>query len=85
MKKYIKPILLGILAIFLLTQFIRPAKNLSNDRANDVSQKYAVPDSVQAILNVACNDCHSNATIYPWYAEVQPGAAWVAKHVGEGE
>jgi hypothetical protein len=84
-KKYLKPILLGLLAIFLLSQFIRPAKNQSNERTNDVSQKYPVPDSVQAILKVACNDCHSNATVYPWYAEVQPVAWWLADHVEDGK
>ena len=85
MKKYIKPVLLGLLAIFLLSQLIRPAKNQSNDQANDVSKKSPVPDSVQAILKVACNDCHSNATVYPWYAEVQPVAWWLANHVEEGK
>jgi hypothetical protein len=85
MKKYFKPILLGLLAIFLLAQFIRPAKNLSNDLANDISKKYPIPDSVQAILKIACNDCHSNYTVYPWYAEVQPVASWLANHVEEGK
>lgn len=85
MKKYIKPVLLGLLAVFLLSQFIRPAKNLSNERTNDISLKYPVPDSVQAILKVACNDCHSNATVYPWYAGVQPVASWLANHVEEGK
>lgn len=85
MKKYIKPTLLGLLAIFLLAQFIRPAKNLSNDLTHDIAQKYPVPDSVQAILKVACNDCHTNYTVYPWYAEVQPVAVWLANHVNEGK
>lgn len=85
MKKYVKPILLALLAIFLLAQFIRPGKNLSNESARDIATKYPVPDSVQAILKVACNDCHTNYTVYPWYAEVQPVAAWLANHVDEGK
>lgn len=85
MKKYIKPILLGLAAILLLAQFIRPAKNQSNVLTNNISKKYPVPDSVQAILQVACNDCHSNNTVYPWYAEVQPVASWLAQHVEEGK
>jgi len=32
----------------------------------------------------ACYDCHSNTTRYPWYAEVQPAAWWLANHVKEG-
>jgi hypothetical protein len=84
-KKYIKPILLGLLAIFLLAQFIRPEKNRSNDLTHNISRKYPVPGDVQAILKVACNDCHSNYTAYPWYAEVQPVASWLAHHVDEGK
>jgi hypothetical protein len=85
MKKYIKPVLLGLAAILLLAQFIRPEKNQSNEHPYDISQKYAVPEPVQAILKVACNDCHSNYTVYPWYAELQPVAAWLAQHVNEGK
>lgn len=85
MKKYIKPALYTVAAIFLLAQFIRPAKNLSNDLTHDIATKYPLPDSVQAILKVACKDCHSNYTVYPWYAEVQPVAAWLASHVSEGK
>lgn len=85
MKKYIKPILFGLLIILLLAQFIRPEKNLSNDLTHDISQKYPVPGDVQDILKVACNDCHSNHTVYPWYAEVQPVASWLAHHVDEGK
>ena len=75
MKIY-KRILILLLIIFIGIQFIRPTKNKSgNISANDISTKYPVPDSVQAILKVACNDCHSNNTRYPWYAEIQP-VAW---------
>lgn len=85
MKKYVKPVLLGLLVILLLAQFVRPEKNRSNDLTNDISKKYPVPESVQAILKVSCNDCHSNFTVYPWYAEVQPVAVWLANHVQEGK
>ncbi len=84
MKKRTK-ILLAILAALVLIQFIRPAKNLSNDQTYHVSTKYAVSDSLQTILKVACNDCHSNLTVYPWYAEVQPSAWWLASHVKGGK
>lgn len=85
MKKYIKPLLWTLLVVFILAQFIRPEKNLSNDQANHISTKYPVPDTVEAILKVACYDCHSNITRYPWYANVQPVASWLANHVDEGK
>lgn len=85
MKKYLKPALYLLLALFLLAQFIRPAKNLSNDQSKHLSTRYPIPAEVEAILKVACYDCHSNYTIYPWYAEIQPVAAWLANHVNEGK
>lgn len=80
----LKKILLGLLAVFVVIQFIRPEKNESNDETNAVSTKFKVPEDVAAILKVACNDCHSNKTEYPWYANIQPVASWLAHHVEEG-
>jgi len=78
-------ILLALAAILILIQFFRPAKNLSDVRTHDISTKYLLPDSVTAILKVACNNCHSNRTEYPWYAEVQPIAWWLNYHVTDGK
>jgi hypothetical protein len=44
-----------------------------------------VPTDVNTILQRACNDCHSNKTIYPWYAEVQPIGWWLNNHVVDGK
>ena len=85
MKKYVRPLLYGLLALLVLAQFYRPARNLSNEQTNHVSTKYPVPAEVQSILSVACDDCHSNLTRYPWYANVQPIAGWLANHVNEGK
>ena len=85
MKKFIRPLLLGLLAVFFLIQFYRPARNLSNIQTHHVSTKYTVPAEVEAILQSACYDCHSNQTQYPWYAEIQPVAYWLAGHVNEGK
>ena len=73
----IKKILLGLAIIFIIIQFIRPEKNDSNDLTYDISTKYQVPEDLNHLLKVSCNDCHSNKTEYPWYANVQPVAWWV--------
>ena len=78
-------ILLGLLAALVVIQFFRPAKNNSNDQQYHLSTKYAVPGEVATILEGACNDCHSNQTRYPWYANLQPVAWWLANHVEEGK
>jgi len=85
-KKIFKRILLIILILFVAIQFIRPAKNTSEGiNPHDISTRYPVPDSIQAILKVACNDCHSNNTRYPWYAEIQPVGWWLSGHIKDGK
>jgi len=84
MKLYQK-ILLALLVVFLLMQAIRPTRNLSANTENDISVSYAVPDEVKTILAKACNDCHSNKTEYPWYANIQPAAFWLNDHVVDGK
>lgn len=80
-----KKILLALGAVFVLIQFIRPERNLSDDRTYDISTKYVVPEDVNHILEVACNDCHSNKTRYPWYANFQPVAWRLNDHVVDGK
>lgn len=77
MNNFFKTFLLILLAVFIITQFFRPAENKStNITANNVSAKFALPQNVQNILQASCYDCHSNNTKYPWYFKVQP-VAWL--------
>lgn len=80
-----KKIGIGILVILLALQAYRPAKNDSNKMDNDISKSYQVPDDVKQILAKACNDCHSNNTVYPWYNNIEPVAIWLANHVNDGK
>jgi len=80
-----KKILLTLLALFLIIQLFRPEKNNSNDLTNAVTKKYEVPEEVAVILKNACNDCHTNNTVYPWYANIQPAAWWLEEHVVDGK
>lgn len=83
--KLFKKILLALLVIFLVMQAFRPTRNLSANTENDISVSYAVPTEVKTILAKACNDCHSNKTEYPWYANIQPAAFWLNDHVVDGK
>jgi hypothetical protein len=80
-----KKIGIGVVIVLAAIQLYRPARNQSNDQTNDISKKFPVPDSVQAILKTSCYDCHSNYTAYPWYANIQPVASWLGHHVDEGK
>jgi len=81
----IKKILLALLLLLVAAQFIRPARNLAaGPGPNDLGVKHPVPANVQAVLQRACYDCHSNTTRYPWYAEVQPVRWWLDQHINDG-
>ena len=43
-----------------------------------------VPPEVTTILGRACQDCHSNLTVWPWYSRVAPVSWFLAHHVNEG-
>jgi len=81
----IKRILIALAMVLIIIQFIRPSKNLSADTSKDISTLYAVPEDVKAILERACNDCHTNRTVYPWYSEVQPIGWWLNNHISGGK
>jgi len=80
-----KKIIFGLVVVMMVIQFFRPAKNTSDDRTYDISNKYSVPLQVNTILQSACKDCHSNKTVYPWYAEIQPMGWWLNMHVTDGK
>ena len=64
-----KKIAYTLLAILVIIQFFRPAKNMNataSATTNDISKLYMVPENVQSILKTSCYDCHSNNTYYPW-------------------
>ncbi len=77
--------MIGIGILLLLIQFIRPEKNEGDDRTFDISREYQIPTEVNTTLKVACNDCHSNKTTYPWYSKVQPVAWYLEGHVEDGK
>ncbi len=81
----IKKILVGLLIILIVIQFIKPQKNIHpGAQPADISTVYAVPPEVDSILVIACKDCHSNNTRYPWYNNFQPVAWFLANHVKDG-
>jgi hypothetical protein len=80
-----KKIALGLLIILVIIQFIKPEKNISDDQTHNIALKYPVSREVNELLQVACNDCHSNKTEYPWYVNIQPVAWFLDHHVQEGK
>ena len=86
MRKAIRIVLIILLIALIIIQFFRPKKNISQGiAATDISTKYTIPDTVQDLLKVACNDCHSNNSRYPWYWNIQPVMWFMNGHIDEGK
>ncbi|MEP6617358.1 MAG: heme-binding domain-containing protein [Ginsengibacter sp.] len=86
MNRTIRLILIILLVIFVIIQFIRPAKNISPGLNNyDISNRYSMSPEVQKIFQNSCYDCHSNNTRYPWYWQVQPVTWWMNGHISDAK
>lgn len=79
-------ILLTILILVIGIQFIQPVHNYSKVKSNSALDRlYEIPDSINHLLKIACNDCHSNNTRYPWYSTLQPLGWMVDHHIRKGK
>jgi hypothetical protein len=81
-----RKILLFLLVALVAIQFFHPKPNKSTgDQPKYIGKAFSIPEDVKAILNKACNDCHSNNTRYPWYSNIQPVDWWLTKHINDGK
>ncbi len=85
MKRIIRVALFAVAAALVTVQFFRPAKNIAPTTGDDFIGLYRPPTEVEQTLRVACYDCHSNQTRYPWYAEVMPLGWWLDDHIVEAK
>lgn len=80
MKRFLRIAGIVILAIVVLIQFI-PIDRTNPPITREV--KWDAPET-RALAQRACFDCHSNETVWPWYAYIAPVSLRVADHVEEG-
>jgi hypothetical protein len=74
-----------VFGLFLIIQFVRPAKtNPATDESLSLQSRVQVDPKVAAILDRSCADCHSNKTRWPWYSNVAPVSWFVIGHVNDG-
>lgn len=81
MKK-LKKLLWVSLGLLVLIQLVPYGRS----HANPPVVKDVTWDSAQtkALVRRACYDCHSNETVWPWYANVAPVSWLVQRDVNEG-
>jgi hypothetical protein len=85
MKKKLKWIFGGLVAVFALLQLANPARtNPPAPPGGDIAATNPPPPQVMALLHAACYDCHSDETRWPWYSHIAPVSWLVASDVNEG-
>jgi len=85
MWKIVRWVAVVAFALFVIVQFIRPAKTNPNaDPTLAAESHLQMTPQVSAILDRSCMDCHSNRTRWPWYTQVAPVSWFVINHVNEG-
>lgn len=83
MKK--STILYSIAAIFIIIQFFQIDRSTPEiSPQHDFIQTMNPPADIVNLLKVACYDCHSYQTTYPWYSNINPVGWWLKKHINEG-
>ena len=87
--KYIpmkKKLIISLLVLIAAIQLIPVNKNDgAADTPTDITHYVHVPQHVLHSLKKSCYDCHSNHTVYPWYAKINPVGWWLNYHVNEGK
>jgi hypothetical protein len=82
--KILKWFLIVVACLFLVAQFIRPARtNPAVDESQTIFARTQMTPPVAAIFNRSCVDCHSNKTVWPWYTNVAPVSWFIVNHVNE--
>ncbi len=75
----------GLVVLLLLMQVIVPARtNPVSDPALTFRAARPGAEAAAAIFERSCRDCHSNATVWPWYSRIAPVSWLVAHDVSEG-
>jgi Haem-binding domain len=80
-----KILVTALVALFLIAQFVQPARtNPPVIPSRSLQAHVPVPPNVMPILNRSCGDCHSSATVWPWYSHFAPVSWLVVDDVNTG-
>ena len=78
-------IILILVAVFAAIQLIRPERtNPATDASLSLQASAGTSKALVAVLDRACNDCHSNETVWSRYTQVAPMSWLIVYGVSEG-
>ena len=73
-----------VIVLIVIQFFGIDTDNPPIDERNDFFFKAKVVDETQQLIKAACYDCHSDETVYPKYAYMQPVGWLIKDHVDDG-
>ena len=77
MSRRLKQAAVVFVIVLAAAQFVRPERaNPATDVDRTIQAHVGTASGLVAVLDRACSDCHSNATVWPWYTQVAP-VSWL--------
>jgi hypothetical protein len=75
----------GVVLVLVAAQLIRPDRsNPATDVSHTIRAHAGITSELAAVLDRSCGDCHSNQTLWPWYASVAPFSWLMTYGVNKG-
>jgi len=85
MRRRLTQAVVIFVVVFAAAQLVRPDRtNPPIDPSRTIQAHVGTTGELPAILHRSCGDCHSNATVWPWYSQVAPLSWLVVRGVAEG-
>ena len=85
MRKRIMQVAAGILIVFAAIQLVRPERtDLPIDPGRAIQAQQEITPQLVTVLERACNNCHSNRSVWPSYTAIAPLSWLVARGVTLG-
>jgi len=85
MNRRLKVAIIVVFVAFAAAQVVRPARaNPPTDPTHTIRAHTGTATGLADVLDRACADCHSNATVWPWYTNVAPLSWLMAYAVRQG-
>ena len=84
-KSILKWSIRALVGLAVLVQFVRPARtNPPIDEKLTIQKNSHMSTEASDILLRSCYDCHSSATVWPWYSNIAPVSWYLVRHVNAG-
>jgi len=84
-SRRLKQAAIVLIVLFAAAQVVRPGRaNPPTDPSRTIRAHAGMAAGVADVLDRSCGDCHSNATVWPWYTEIAPLSWLMVYGVREG-